>query len=61
MPSLISPVRTRQAFVFDSSLRTPVVYAIAVRYQTPMWRAGAMLLAGFWLLLSPAAHGRRTA
>jgi signal transduction histidine kinase len=41
--------------VFDSSLRTPVVYAIAVRYQTPMWRAGAMLragcMAGFWLLL----------
>ena len=41
--------------MFDSSLRTPVVYAIAVRYQTPMWRAGAMLragcMAGFWLLL----------
>jgi hypothetical protein len=41
--------------VFDSSLRTPVVYAIAIRYQTPLWRAGAMLragcMAGFWLLL----------
>ena len=41
--------------MFDSSLRTPVVYAIAVRYQTPMWRAGAMLragcMAGFWVLL----------
>ena len=41
--------------MFDSSLRTPVVYEIAVRYQTPMWRAGAMLragcMAGFWLLL----------
>ena len=41
--------------MFDSSLRTPVVYAIAVRYQTPMWRAGAMLRAGcmvaFWVLL----------
>ena len=31
--------------MFDSSLRTPLVYAIAVRYQTPMWRAGALLLA----------------
>jgi signal transduction histidine kinase len=41
--------------VFDASLRTPVVYAIAVRYQTPLWRAGAMLragcMAGFWVLL----------
>jgi hypothetical protein len=41
--------------VFDSSLRTPVVYAIAIRYQTPLWRAGAMLRAGcmaaFWVLL----------
>ena len=41
--------------MFDSSLRTPVVYAIAIRYQTPLWRAGAMLragcMAGFWLLL----------
>jgi hypothetical protein len=41
--------------VFDSSLRAPLVYEIAVRYQTPMWRAGAMLraacMAGFWLLL----------
>jgi hypothetical protein len=41
--------------VFDSSLRTPLVYAIAVRYQTPMWRAGALLragcMAGFWVLL----------
>jgi signal transduction histidine kinase len=41
--------------VFDSSLRTPVVYAIAIRYQTPLWRAGAMLragcMAGFWVLL----------
>ena len=41
--------------MFDSSLRTPVVYAVAVRYQTPMWRAGAMLragcMAGFWVLL----------
>jgi signal transduction histidine kinase len=41
--------------VFDPSLRTPVVYAIAVRYQTPLWRAGAMLragcMAGFWVLL----------
>ncbi len=41
--------------MFDSSLRTPVVYAVAVRYQTPLWRAGAMLragcMAGFWVLL----------
>ena len=41
--------------MFDPSLRTPVVYAIAVRYQTPLWRAGAMLragcMAGFWVLL----------
>lgn len=41
--------------VFDPSLRTPVVYAIAIRYQTPLWRAGAMLragcMAGFWVLL----------
>jgi len=41
--------------VFDSSLRTPLVYAIAVRYQTPLWRAGALLragcMAGFWVLL----------
>jgi signal transduction histidine kinase len=41
--------------VFDASLRTPLVYAIAVRYQTPLWRAGAMLragcMAGFWVLL----------
>jgi signal transduction histidine kinase len=41
--------------VFDSSLRTPVVYEIAVRYQTPLWRAGAMLraacMAGLWVLL----------
>ena len=41
--------------MFDSSLRTPLVYAIAVRYQTPLWRAGALLrggcIAGFWVLL----------
>ncbi len=41
--------------MFDPSLRTPVVYAIAVRYQTPLWRAGALLragcMAGFWVLL----------
>ena len=41
--------------MFDASLRTPLVYAIAVRYQTPMWRAGALLragcMAGFWVLL----------
>jgi hypothetical protein len=41
--------------VFDASLRTPLVYAIAVRYQTPLWRAGALLragcMAGFWVLL----------
>jgi len=41
--------------LFDPSLRTPVVYAIAVRYQTPLWVAGAMLraacMAGFWVLL----------
>ena len=41
--------------MFDASLRTPLVYAIAVRYQTPMWRAGALLragcIAGFWVLL----------
>jgi signal transduction histidine kinase len=41
--------------VFDSSLRTPFVHAIAIRYQTSLWRAGAMLravcMAGFWLLL----------
>ena len=41
--------------MFDASLRTPLVYAIAVRYQTPMWRAGALRraggMAGFWVLL----------
>jgi signal transduction histidine kinase len=41
--------------VFDASLRTPLVYAVAVRYQTPLWRAGALLragcMAGFWVLL----------
>jgi hypothetical protein len=41
--------------VFDPSLRTPTVHAIAVRYQTPLWRFGAMLragcMAGFWILL----------
>ena len=41
--------------MFDASLRTPLVYAIAVRYQTPLWRAGALLragcMAGFWVLL----------
>jgi signal transduction histidine kinase len=41
--------------VFDASLRTPLVYAIAVRYQTPLWRAGALLragcMAGFLVLL----------
>ena len=41
--------------MFDSSLRMPVVYAVAVRYQTPLWRAGAILragcMAGFWVLL----------
>ena len=47
--------------MFDSSLRTPLVYAIAVRYQTPLWRAGAMLragcMAGFWVLLLWFPHG----
>jgi signal transduction histidine kinase len=41
--------------VFDSSLRTPFVYAIAIRYQTPLWRVGAILrvgcMGGFWVLL----------
>ncbi len=41
--------------MFDASLRTPLVYAIAVRYQTPLWRAGALLragcMAGFLVLL----------
>lgn len=41
--------------MFDPSLRTPIVHAIAVRYQTPLWRFGAMLragcMAGFWVLL----------
>jgi hypothetical protein len=41
--------------VFDSSLRTPFVYAIAIRYQTPLWQIGALLrgacVAGLWLLL----------
>lgn len=41
--------------MFDASLRTPLVYAIAVRYQTPLWRAGALLragcMAGFFVLL----------
>ena len=37
VPSAISPVRT---IVFDSSMRSPLVYAIAVRYQTPLWPAG---------------------
>ena len=53
--SRLRAIVTRQAFVFDASLRTPVVYAVAVRYQTPLWRAGALLragcMAGFWVLL----------
>jgi signal transduction histidine kinase len=48
-------------FVFDASLRTPLVYAIAVRYQPPLWRAGATLrggcMAGFWVLLAWFPHG----
>ena len=42
--------------MFDPSLRTPVVYAIAVRYQTPLWRAGAMLRAG--VLVQPLSWHR---
>jgi hypothetical protein len=41
--------------VFDASLRTRAVYDIAVRYATPVWRAGvwarAACIAGLWLLL----------
>jgi signal transduction histidine kinase len=41
--------------VFDSSLRTPFVHAIAIRYQTSLWPVGALLrggcMAGFWTLL----------
>ena len=41
--------------MFDPTLRTPVVYATAIRYQTSLWRAGALLrggcMAGFWVLL----------
>ena len=41
--------------MFDASLRTPFVHAIAIRYQTPLWRIGAMLrggcMAGLWVLL----------
>ncbi len=40
----------------DSSLRTRTVYDIAVRYATPLWRAGAVFrggcVAGLWVLLS---------
>jgi hypothetical protein len=40
----------------DSSLRTRVVYDIAVRYATPLWRIGAALraacVAGLWILLA---------
>ncbi len=39
----------------DSSLRARVVYDIAVRYASPLWRAGAAFrgacVAGLWLLL----------
>ena len=39
----------------DSSLRTRVVYDIAVRYATPLWRIGAAFrggcVAGLWILL----------
>src|ERR1700734_122681 len=39
----------------DSSLRTRVVYDIAVRYMTPLWRIGAAFrgacAVGLWLLL----------
>ncbi|HTW00929.1 MAG TPA: ATP-binding protein [Streptosporangiaceae bacterium] len=40
----------------DSSLRTRVVYDIAVRYATPLWRIGAAFrggcVAGLWILLA---------
>jgi hypothetical protein len=40
----------------DSSLRTRVVYDIAVRYVTPLWRIGAafrgVCVVGLWLLLA---------
>ncbi len=40
----------------DSSLRTRVVYDIAVRYATPLWRIGAAFrgacVCGLWLLLA---------
>jgi signal transduction histidine kinase len=40
----------------DSSLRTRVVYDIAVRYATPLWRIGAAFrgacVAGLWVLLA---------
>jgi hypothetical protein len=40
----------------DSSLRTRVVYDIAVRYATPLWRTGAAFrgacVAGLWVLLA---------
>ena len=39
-----------------SSLRTRIVYDIAVRYATPLWRAGAAFRAtcvgGLWVLLA---------
>ena len=40
----------------DSSLRTRIVYDIAVRYATPLWRAGTVFrggcVAGLWVLLA---------
>ena len=51
----------------DSSLRSRIGYDIAVRYATPLWRAGAAFragcVAGLWLLLGwfPAAALPRAA
>jgi hypothetical protein len=43
------------AMLADSTLRTRIVYDIAVRYATPLWRIGAVYravcVAGLWLLL----------
>jgi signal transduction histidine kinase len=53
--------------LFDSSLRTRVVYDIAVRYATPLWRIGAAFrgacVAGLWVLLAwfPASSLPRAA
>src|SRR6202161_1646608 len=61
------PFKQGRVMLSDSSLRTRVVYDIAVRYMTPLWRIGAAFrgacAVGLWLLLPwfPATALPRTA